>query len=87
MLRHHEGEVARNDYVGMLHAAGRLNAIRGVERVLGFGTAALPAVEHAELLTELGWVDSCWRFGTPRVARILDLPRRWDGDATEFLRS
>jgi LmbE family N-acetylglucosaminyl deacetylase len=87
MLRHHEGEVERNDYVAMVRAAGRLNAIRGVERVQGFGTAALPGVEHAELLTELGWVDGCWRFGIPRVAPTPDLLHRWDGDATEFVQS
>ena len=87
MLRHHEGEVARNNYVDMVHAAGRLAAIRGVERVRGFGSAALPGVEHAELLTELGWVDGRWRFGAPRVARTPDLPRHWNGDATDFVRS
>lgn len=82
MLRCHEGEVARNDYIAMVRAAGRLAAIRGVERVLGFGATALLGVEHAELLTELGWVSGRWRFGPSRVSRTPDLPVVWGDDAT-----
>ena len=87
MLRHHAGEVARNDYVGMLHAMGRLDAIRGVERVRGFGAAALPGVRHAELLTELGRVDGRWRFGRPRTTPDPGPPDRWGADAEAFVRS
>jgi hypothetical protein len=65
-----------------VRAAGRLAAIRGGERVLGFGAAALPGVEHAELLTELGWVGGRWRFGPSRVSSAPDLPVEWGDDAT-----
>jgi hypothetical protein len=61
----------------MLRAAGRLNAVRGVERVLGFGAAALPGVLHAELLTELGRHGDAWRRGTPRVDPEPWLPASW----------
>lgn len=85
MLSRYEGELARNSYVDMLRASGRLAAIRGVERVLGFGASALAGVRHAELLTELGLVDGRWRFGVPRVARRLTLPVSWGADASGFV--
>jgi LmbE family N-acetylglucosaminyl deacetylase len=85
MLGHHRGELARNDYVAMVRAAGRLAAVRGVERVCGFGARALVGVDHAELLTELGYVDGAWRFGQPRLAAELDLPVRWGPDASAFV--
>lgn len=81
MLTHHAGELARNNYVAMVRSAGRLAAIRGVERVHGFGSAALPGVVHAELLTELGMVDGEWRLGRPRVAADPALPTSWAGRA------
>jgi len=77
VLAHYEGENARNDFPTMLRAAGRLNAVRGVERVLGFGAAALPGVHHAELLTELGRHGDGWRRGTPRVDPEPWLPASW----------
>ncbi len=70
VLAHHGGEVARNDYVALLRAAGRLAAGRGVERVLGFGAPALPGVEHAELLTERTFAAGRWRRGRPRVDHL-----------------
>ncbi|MDQ2709166.1 MAG: PIG-L family deacetylase [Actinomycetota bacterium] len=85
MLACHRGELARNDYAELVRAAGRLAATRGVERVLGFGSAALPGVHHAELFTELGWVDHRWRFGVPRVSPDLALPGDWGSDATRFV--
>lgn len=85
MLSCHRGEVARNDYVDMVRAAGRLAAIRGVERVLGFGSPALPGARHAELLTEVGLVAGRWRFGVPRVVSPPDLPTEWGADAAHLV--
>lgn len=76
----YEGELARNDYVDMMRATGRLAAVRGVERVAGFGAKALPGVRHAELLAEFGWVGARWRVGLPRVDDVPTLPRRWRDD-------
>lgn len=78
----YRGELDRMDYVRMLRATGELAAVRGVERVLGFGAAGLPGVRHAELLTELGWVGRRWRFGRPRVDPVPALPVAW-GDHAE----
>jgi LmbE family N-acetylglucosaminyl deacetylase len=36
-LEAHAGELARNDYLGLMEARARTNAILGVERVRGFG--------------------------------------------------
>ncbi|MCA1572194.1 MAG: PIG-L family deacetylase [Chloroflexi bacterium] len=80
VLECYSGEVARNHYPAMLRAAGRLDVVRGVERVLGFGAAALPGVCHAELLTEFGWDGRAWRRGVPRVDPEPGLPEQW-GDA------
>lgn len=85
MLACYSGELARNDYADMVRATGRLAAIRGVERVLGFGSAALPGVLHAELLTELGRTGDGWRFGEPRVAAMPALPAGWGAGAAQFV--
>jgi len=87
MVACHAGELARNDYLGMLRATGRLAAIRGVERVLGFGATALAGVQHAELLTELGRVGGRWRAGIPRVSPRLDLPVAWGADVSDHIAS
>lgn len=81
-LRCYRGELARNDYEDMLRATGRLAAVRGVERVVGFGATALPDVHYAELLTELGWVGDRWRYGRARVDPGPELPADWGPDAT-----
>lgn len=90
MLRCHQGELARNDYLDLVRAAGRLAAIRGVERVLGFGAARLPGVRHAELLTELGRVGGRWHLGRPRVCADLRPPRDggpdgWGPDVSDLV--
>ncbi|HEY2764468.1 MAG TPA: PIG-L family deacetylase [Pseudonocardiaceae bacterium] len=85
MLACHAGELARNDYADLVRAAGRLNAIRGVERVLGFGSTRLADVRHAELLTEIGWDGRIWRIGVPRVAHTPGLPADWRGDVSALL--
>lgn len=82
VLACYAGEIARNDYPDMLRAAGRLAAVRGAERVQGFGSAALPGVRHAELLCETGLVGGRWRFGVRRVAEPPDLPVRWGAEVT-----
>lgn len=81
----YRGELARNDYMDMMRAAGRLAAVRGVERVLGFGTGSLPGVRHAELFTELGWIDGRWRRGLPRVDPRPALPLSWGCDADDVV--
>jgi LmbE family N-acetylglucosaminyl deacetylase len=81
MLACHGGELARNDYADLLLATRRVAAVRGVERVLGFGSGALPGVRHAELLTELGRVDGRWRLGVPRVGVEPELPAGWGAGA------
>lgn len=75
----YEGELSRNDFRTMLHATGQLNAVRGVERVLGYGAAALPGVRHAELLTELQWESGSWRLGIPRVDPEPTVSTGWNG--------
>jgi LmbE family N-acetylglucosaminyl deacetylase len=76
-LRCYHGELERNNYVEMMKAHGTLGAFRGIERVFGFGSRALPGVDHAELLTELGWVDGTWRLGHRRVDFQPELPVAW----------
>jgi LmbE family N-acetylglucosaminyl deacetylase len=83
-LRCYPGELSRNDYADMVRAAHRLNAIRGVERLGGFGSARLGTAD-AELLTELGWDGRGWRLGVPRVAEAPELPADWGDDATPLL--
>lgn len=85
MLACHSGELARNNYAEMARSAGRLNAIRGVERVLGFGSTRLEGVRHAELLMEVGWDGRTWRIGLPRVANVLELPTDWGDDVGPLL--
>jgi LmbE family N-acetylglucosaminyl deacetylase len=85
MLAYHVGEVARNNYADMVRCTGKLNAIRGVERVLGFGSRMLEAVQHAELLMEVGWDGRTWRIGLPRVADALELPTSWGDDVGPLL--
>lgn len=76
----YHGELARNDYVDLMLGAGRVSAVRGVERVMGFGAAGLPGVRHAELLAEFGWVEGGWRAGVPRVDDLPSLPQAWRSD-------
>lgn len=48
----HTGEVDRNNYVDLLEARARMNAILGAERVFGWGADSQPE-QHAEILREL----------------------------------
>lgn len=80
MLDCYEGENERNDYRSMLEPLREVNAVRGIEQVFGFGSAAPAGVSpQAELLTEVRCVgDRRWERG---VARVLDEPAvgtRWE---------
>jgi hypothetical protein len=82
MLEQHAGENGRNDYREMHDAVRAVNAVRGVEKVFGFGSAPgeqLRGISRAELLTEITARRHRWLIGSPRV---LDLdggvrPPRW----------
>jgi LmbE family N-acetylglucosaminyl deacetylase len=52
VLAAHAGELARNDYAGLLRARAVANRTLGAERVFGFGSAVRPQ-PYAELLTEV----------------------------------
>ena len=77
MLDCYAGELARNDYPDLLRARARLAAVRGVERVFGFGSRRLTGVQNAELLTELSVHQGTWRVGLPRRADRPCLPLSW----------
>ena len=78
MLRAHEGENLRNDYLAMHRPQRRVNAVRGAELVFGFGTEGLP-VESAELLTEVAWAGYGWLRGPARIHGDSDeSDREWE---------
>ncbi len=80
MLQHHAGENGRNDYVAMHVPIRRVNAIRGIEKALGYGTAAveqLGRVEHAELLTEVTVIHHRWKVGATRLLDPMDIDTTW----------
>lgn len=66
-LRQHAGEVARTDYVDVLHARARLHATLGAELVFGWGTTPPSEQQGADLLTEvLTDRGPGWRAAAPR---------------------
>jgi LmbE family N-acetylglucosaminyl deacetylase len=65
VLAAHAGELARNDYAGLLRARAVANRTLGAERVFGFG-AEVHEQPYAELLTEVVR-DGEWRTGGARV--------------------
>jgi LmbE family N-acetylglucosaminyl deacetylase len=70
MLERYEGENARNDYPAMHEAIRVVNAVRGVEKVFGLGTARdarVAGIRRAELLTEVTVQKHRWMVGVPRV--------------------
>jgi hypothetical protein len=85
LLECYAGELARNDYRGLLTGRGAANAVLGSESVFGFGSPSVSAEPYAELLTEV--VPNAGRLlaGRPRVfsaERPLEPPtsvslRRW----------
>jgi len=64
-LSAHVGEVARNDYLALVEARARMNAILGPERVYGFGSPGSRA-PFAELLTYVGFPGSDWELAPSR---------------------
>jgi hypothetical protein len=64
VLAAHAGELARNDYAGLLRARAVAGRTLGAERVFGFGSAVRPR-PYAELLTEVVH-DGEWRTGGAR---------------------
>lgn len=80
----YRGELDRNNYVNLLTGTRQANAVRGVERVLGFGARQLPGVRYAELLAEFGWIGGGWRRGVRRVDPRPALPTSWDGAEPGF---
>jgi LmbE family N-acetylglucosaminyl deacetylase len=76
VLAAHAGELARNDYPGLVRARARANAILGAERVFGFGAAGGPE-PFAELLTEAVRSPAGWLAG---ARRRLDLAAPLEGD-------
>lgn len=75
MLKEYRGENERNDYLAMHRAARVVNAVRGIEKALGFGAALngrVKDISHAELLTELTVRDRTWMIGLPRVLDAVD---------------
>jgi LmbE family N-acetylglucosaminyl deacetylase len=65
-LELHAGEVARNDYVGLVRARASVAAVLGPERVFGFGTQGL-SYAAAEVLSETVFDGAAWRFAEPRT--------------------
>jgi len=64
-LAAHEQELARNDYRRLVRGRAEMNAIRGPELVLGFGSAGDPG-PYVELLTEAVLTNGRWLLGTPQ---------------------
>jgi LmbE family N-acetylglucosaminyl deacetylase len=65
-LAAHESELARLPLDRLLEARAVLNAGVGEERVHGSGLASDPAVEFAELLSEVVLTPAGWQLGVPR---------------------
>ena len=66
-LRAYAGEISRNDYVTMISARARANAVLGSERVFGFGAPAASRLALAELLTDARYDGRRWTGTPPRV--------------------
>lgn len=67
VLAAHAGEVERNDYVALIEARARANAVLGVERVWGTGASAAAGTAMVELLCEAQFTPRGWLLGAPRV--------------------
>lgn len=65
-LAAHRGQLERNDYRRLVAGRAEANASLAPELLFGFGSAAQPGVELAELLSELVLVEGRWRLGAPR---------------------
>lgn len=89
MLKEYAGENRRSDYLAGTQARRVANAVFGIEKTLGWGSAPLQrmssTITHAELLTEvkvwrpiLNTRPRIWRVGQPRLLDPRDaLATRW----------
>lgn len=78
MIDKYRGENERNNYRVMLAASRKVNAVRGVEQVFGFGAnSPLRDVTHAELLTEVCRADGRWWIGEPRILEQAEPTGEW----------
>lgn len=81
MLEQHTGENGRNDYRAMHEAIRIVNAVRGIEKVFGFGSTPNRecGITRAELLTEITAVRHTWLVGGPRVLDLANglQPPEW----------
>jgi LmbE family N-acetylglucosaminyl deacetylase len=64
-LEAHSGEIARNDFVGLVRSRARVASILGPERVFGFGASGVDYAA-AEVLSETVFRGGKWRSGEPR---------------------
>jgi LmbE family N-acetylglucosaminyl deacetylase len=71
-LSAHKGEVARNDYRGLVRGRSRANRVLGAERVFRFGAPQREG-SYAELLTEVIRQNERWLAAGPRTP-ALDQP-------------
>lgn len=85
MLDQYAGENERNDYRVMHLPIREVNAVRGAEKMLGYGSAARQytgGIKYAELFTEIAFRGKAWRAGVPRILDTSDLQRnlgtRWE---------
>lgn len=70
MLDAHVGGLQRSDYREMHEAIRRVNAVRGVEKMLGYGVEPGPELKRltrAEMLTEVTVDRRRWMIGEPRL--------------------
>jgi LmbE family N-acetylglucosaminyl deacetylase len=80
MLDQHAGENRRSDYRDMHLPIRHVNAIRGVEKALGFGATPddrMRAITHAELLTEVRSEGRRWMIGATRVLDPMNTATTW----------
>lgn len=65
----YKGEIERNDYLTMIPARAKMNAIMGAEKVFGWGAKGFQAVDYVELLTEIVYnpEKESFHLGDPRI--------------------
>jgi hypothetical protein len=67
ILEAYGGELARNDYRGLLRGRGMANAVLGSERVFGFGSGAVSSLPYAEVVTEVRRVGEMFMASEPHL--------------------
>jgi hypothetical protein len=87
LLRCYAGELARNDYIGLVRHRAVAARVLAAEQVFGFGSAQDLAGVGAEVFTEARHRDGRWLAGRPRLldpASLVAEPS--DRDITAWLR-